>query len=299
MCHVPSVVNDLSFQIYAPLNGCVTKAIASFYWDDSETVFRGLLTIYILILYLPTFSETNAWDFHLVMTEISGNVPATSEDFRQISEDFRPLSKIKCPLTVPEDVWALSKLLKTTLLACLDVISFEQKRGLSYHVLRTKLSLMRGIDVLLQSKGVSWLSWLCFSRTPRVFSGLTPFLAHYFISGFAKSVYSPTICQTHPFIQWLPLHLTPLQIFCSVPEKEVELSLGISTEYHYGRYKRRAFFSEKNTGGGVLPIFYNGLYGKTPPERGIFFRLQVYEREEISPVEVYEKVGKSVYIFDL
>ena len=54
-------------------------------------------------------------------------------------------------------------------------------------------------------------------------------------------------------------------------------------------------------GGGcrVLPSFYNGLCGKTPPERGIFFRLQVYEREEISLVEVYEKVGKSVYIFDL
>ena len=52
-------------------------------------------------------------------------------------------------------------------------------------------------------------------------------------------------------------------------------------------------------GGAVLPSFYNGLYGKTPPERGIFFRLQVYEREGISLVEVNERVGKSVYIFDL
>ena len=55
-------------------------------------------------------------------------------------------------------------------------------------------------------------------------------------------------------------------------------------------------------GGGecrVLPSFYNGLCGKTPPERGIFFRLQVYEREGISLVEVYERVGKSVYIIDL
>ena len=155
MCHLPSVVNDLSSQIYAPLNGCVTKAIASFYWDDSETAFRGLLTIYIPILYLPNFSEPNAWDSHLVMTEISGDVPASSKDFRRISEDFRSLPKIKCPLTVPEDVWALSKLLKTTLLACFAMISFEQKKG--HHVLRTicpdlwtrreKLSLMRGIDV--------------------------------------------------------------------------------------------------------------------------------------------------------
>ena len=29
-------------------------------------------------------------------------------------------------------------------------------------------------------------------------------------------------------------------------------------------------------GGGGTP--YNGLYGEAPPERGIFFRLQVYER---------------------
>ena len=39
---------------------------------------------------------------------------------------------------------------------------------------------------------------------------------------------------------------------------------------------------------------YNGLYGETPPERGIVFRLQVYEREGILLVEVYESVGKSV-----
>ena len=64
-------------------------------------------------------------------------------------------------------------------------------------------------------------------------------------------------------------------------------------------------FQKKPLGDGgeggcwVLPRFYNGLCGKTPPERGIFFRLQVYEREEISLVEVNERVGKSVYIFDL
>ena len=45
-------------------------------------------------------------------------------------------------------------------------------------------------------------------------------------------------------------------------------------------------------GGGGTP--YNGLYGKTRPERGTFFTLQVYERVGISRVEVYERVGKSV-----
>ena len=36
---------------------------------------------------------------------------------------------------------------------------------------------------------------------------------------------------------------------------------------------------------------YNGLYGEVSPERGIFFRLQVYERVGILLVEVYERVG--------
>ena len=36
---------------------------------------------------------------------------------------------------------------------------------------------------------------------------------------------------------------------------------------------------------------YNGLYGEAPPERGTFFRLQVYERVGISQVEVYKRVG--------
>ena len=39
---------------------------------------------------------------------------------------------------------------------------------------------------------------------------------------------------------------------------------------------------------------YNGLYGEAPPERGAFFRLQVYKRVGISQVEVYKRVGKSV-----
>ena len=45
--------------------------------------------------------------------------------------------------------------------------------------------------------------------------------------------------------------------------------------------------------GGVTP--YNGLYRGVPPERGTFFKLQVYKRVEISQVEVHERVvaGKS------
>jgi len=36
------------------------------------------------------------------------------------------------------------------------------------------------------------------------------------------------------------------------------------------------------------------LYRDAPPERGIFFRLQVYERVGILLAEVYERVQKSV-----
>ena len=39
---------------------------------------------------------------------------------------------------------------------------------------------------------------------------------------------------------------------------------------------------------------HNGLYGEAPQKRGTFFRLQVYKRVEVSPAEVYERVGKCV-----
>ena len=169
MCHVPSVVNDamisnLRSSENAPASdGCSKwgrhwQAIGSFYWDDSETVFLGHLTIYVSMLYLPTVSESNAWDFRLVMTEISVNVPATSEDFRRISEDFRTLPKIKCPQMFPKTFEQFRSYLKDDTFSLLwyDFVRI-QKRTQSHHVLRTicpylwlrreKLSLMRDIDV--------------------------------------------------------------------------------------------------------------------------------------------------------
>lgn len=40
-------------------------------------------------VHLPTFFESNVWDFCLVIDGISENVPVTSEDFRRFSEGFR------------------------------------------------------------------------------------------------------------------------------------------------------------------------------------------------------------------
>ena len=45
-------------------------------------------------------------------------------------------------------------------------------------------------------------------------------------------------------------------------------------------------------GGEVGGPPYNGLNEGVPLKRGSFFRFQVYERARISPVEVYESVGK-------
>ena len=45
-------------------------------------------------------------------------------------------------------------------------------------------------------------------------------------------------------------------------------------------------------GGEVGGSPYNGLYEEVPPKRGTFFKFQVYERARISPVEVYEIIGK-------
>ena len=72
------------------------------------------------------------------------------------------------------------------------------------------------------------------------------------------------------------------------------------SEMHELRTKKRKCYYTRNLslilttrrggGGGT----YKGLYGETPPERGTFFTLQVYERVGISRVEVYQRVGKSV-----
>ena len=98
----------------------------SHYWhhlascDNSPHTCRWLVFLEVLkppffstpdqiLVYLPTFSESNAWDFHLVMTAISGNVLGSSEDFRRISNFWNVAKKFnvyKCS----RDVWALLKL---------------------------------------------------------------------------------------------------------------------------------------------------------------------------------------------
>ena len=73
--------------------------------------------------------------------------------------------------------------------------------------------------------------------------------------------------------------------------ERVKNSLYLNTVFKMSSFIKMKELILKKTPGDTP---YNGLYGEAPPERGIFFRLQVYERVGISPVEVYKRVGKSV-----
>ena len=52
--------------------------------------------------------------------------------------------------------------------------------------------------------------------------------------------------------------------------------------------------TRRGWGGGVLPVIPNAIYGEAPPERGIFFRLQVYERVEKSVNWVCERAQRAI-----
>ena len=139
MCHVPSVVNDLWPQIYAPLRTRRHTMLLMRALEKQLPVFLDLLTIYVPILYLPTFCESNAWDFHLFMTGISGNDPAISEYFRRISEDFQTLPKFKCTQMFRKTLEHFRSYLKTANLACFDCVR-TKKRTQSHHVFKNNLS---------------------------------------------------------------------------------------------------------------------------------------------------------------
>ena len=71
----------------------------------------------------------HAWDFYLVMTGISGNIPVTSEDFLKTSKHYR-----KCP----QMFWRRLSTSETTLqdnnnLSCFDFVR-TQKRIQSHHL---------------------------------------------------------------------------------------------------------------------------------------------------------------------
>ena len=108
VCHAPSA-NDLWFQIYvsvrtrqhtmAAQNEGVTKAIASFYWDDWETVFlvflRATSQYHTCQLFLSQMSEifTLSWPR---FPETSRQLPKISDELPKTSGRCRKLNVRRC-----------------------------------------------------------------------------------------------------------------------------------------------------------------------------------------------------------
>ena len=87
----PKISNLLFSRNAPPYDGCqegVTEAVASFYWGDSDTVFLDFSYDLRPNIIPANFFWVKCVRLHLVMTGISGNVPATFKDFRQLSRDF-------------------------------------------------------------------------------------------------------------------------------------------------------------------------------------------------------------------
>ena len=116
---------------YDAANEGARKAIASHY--RSFLIFLQSTSQYY------TFCESNAWDFHLFMTAISGNDPAISEYFRRISEDFQTLPKFKCTQMFRKTLEHFRSYLKTANLACFYCVR-TKKRTQSHHVFKNNLS---------------------------------------------------------------------------------------------------------------------------------------------------------------
>ena len=109
----PKISNLLFSRNAPPYDGCqegVTEAVASFYWGDSDTVFLDFSYDLRPNIIPANFFWVKCVRLHLVMTRISGNVPATFKDFRQLSKDFG--TSLKMSPGVPKTFEHSSEVLK-------------------------------------------------------------------------------------------------------------------------------------------------------------------------------------------
>ena len=69
------------------------------------------------------------------------------------------------------------------------------------------------------------------------------------------------------------------------------MGLCLGVDSNGPRVQHGLAIGEHGIGTGVGGTPYDSLYGEATPERGIFFRLQVYERVGISLDKVYERAS--------
>ena len=83
-------------------------------------------------------------------------------------------------------------------------------------------------------------------------------------------------------------------VISSIALLQLHLGLCLGVDSNGPRVQHGLAIGEHGIGTGVGGTPYDGLYGEAPPERGIFFRLQVYERVGISLDEVYERASARI-----
>ena len=71
----------------------------------------------------------------------------------------------------------------------------------------------------------------------------------------------------------------------------MHLGLCLRVDSNGPRVQHGLAIGEHGIGTGVGGTLYDSLYVEVPPERSIFFRLQVYERVGISLEEVYKRAS--------
>ena len=81
----------------------------------------------------------------------------------------------------------------------------------------------------------------------------------------------------------------------SINQSNRSISVRLSFLFCSRAFISRSYENRSNNNNNDHPrlLFLNCLYGEAPSERSASFRLQVYERVEISLLEEYEMIGKS------
>ena len=142
MCHVPSVVNDLWSQIYAPLRTRrhtmllmralekQLQVITGLSWS-SYNLRPNIVLANFLWVKCVRFSPFHDRDFR--------KRPGYFRIFRRISENFQTLPKFKCTQMFRKTLEHFRSYLKTANLACFHCVR-TKKRTQSHHVFKNNLS---------------------------------------------------------------------------------------------------------------------------------------------------------------
>ncbi len=155
----------------------------------------------------------------------------------------------------------------------------KQKLTMVNCVVDFYISQMASCLNVVNQTAIWWLKQIC-SDIPLSLACMSPAVSHGFRTRGPYNYCSSSINCCYP-------ESSEIQIYC--PEHVFSSEQTTARLPHCSPHKANAektsFCAAKKSGhlsrGGTS---YNGLYGEAPPERGTFFRLQVYKRVGISQI---------------